>query len=107
MYASGWALDWTNAITGTTIDVPLDRSGEVLIRLAPQDPPAPTNEYRLAVQCAAGCDEASRFPGWQYEGDDGTQPRSDRPPSGVRVVTAKILICQSAGTSRSTQATST
>jgi triacylglycerol esterase/lipase EstA (alpha/beta hydrolase family) len=66
-------VDWTELDAGDSVDVPLVRSGEVLLRLEPQDPEAADNEYSLSVRCSAQCGaEYTRYPVVMMHGMAGT-----------------------------------
>lgn len=53
----------TVVAAGESVQVALNRSGEVLLHLAPVDPESPAHGYALAVDCLQGCDdEYTRHP---------------------------------------------
>lgn len=53
----------TIVAAGDSVEVPLTRTGEVLVHLEPVDPDEEDNPYSINVECAAGCDgEYTRFP---------------------------------------------
>ena len=67
-------VDWTSMEVDGVITVSPPRSGEVLLRIEPQDPEAAAHPYRVAVSCDAGCDlEYTRYPVLLMHGMAGTE----------------------------------
>ena len=57
---------------GSWLQVALDRSGEYLIYIEPNDPETAANDYSLSATCVAGCGEFTRYPIVFFHGMAGT-----------------------------------
>jgi triacylglycerol esterase/lipase EstA (alpha/beta hydrolase family) len=66
--------DWATVEAGDAITASPPLSGEVLLRIEPEDPEADANPYTLEVSCDAGCDlEYTRYPVLLMHGMAGTE----------------------------------
>lgn len=67
-------VDWATMEAGDAINASPQMSGEVLLRIAPEDPEAPAHPYTLGVSCDAECDlEYTRYPVLLMHGMAGTE----------------------------------
>lgn len=71
-------VDWTEVDEGERVEVSLDRSGEVLVRIEPVDVDALANDYGLSVTCVDACErEYTRYPTVFMHGMAGTDAYLD------------------------------
>ena len=67
-------VEWTTMNAGDSVSVSPPLSGEVLVRIEPEDPEAATHDYTLSVACEEGCDfEYTRYPVLLMHGMAGTE----------------------------------
>ncbi|MGB1700110.1 MAG: esterase/lipase family protein, partial [Nannocystaceae bacterium] len=66
--------DWSTLAPGGTVSISPPLSGEVLVRIEPEDPEADAHDYTLSVACVEGCDfEYTRYPVLLMHGMAGTE----------------------------------
>ena len=66
-------VDWRELRAGDSLEVELVQSGEVLVRIEPDDPQADTHDYTVSSACILGCDrEYTRYPVLLMHGMAGT-----------------------------------